>query len=275
MRKTFEQILKSAKVNYIDEYKKLYKFLFEKTIEWDRFEFKSCYELFEVDFPSFYMRGTCLTLQEFDAKYGFSFPDPAKNHVQIDDLVLLMEYLYNLLLAYQCANHGSLLSEFWLNQIIRVGDAIGYELISKDDCYIFVKNDAMAHNVAESELIPEEFSPKIITYNHHSMRGNIEGKKAILIKFASILEGKRRDLEKVNAAFANDLFYIFNNFNIRHNNCDDSAKGKYKSYIAKMKEDDLEKWYDETYQMCLLAFMEIEQAERKPRFDALKAEIEK
>ena len=29
------------------------------------------------------------------------------------------------------------------------------------------------------------------------------------------------------------------------------------------------------YQMCLLAFMELEQADRKPKFDAIKAEIEK
>lgn len=42
-----------------------------------------------------------------------------------------------------------------------------------------------------------------------------------------------------------------------------------------MKKDDLEKWYDEAYQMCLLAFMELEQADRKPKFDAIKAEIDK
>ena len=42
-----------------------------------------------------------------------------------------------------------------------------------------------------------------------------------------------------------------------------------------MNKQDLENWYDETYQMCLLAFMELEQADRKPKFDEIKADIEK
>ena len=36
-----------------------------------------------------------------------------------------------------------------------------------------------------------------------------------------------------------------------------------------------EKWYDETYQMCLLAFLQIENLGRKAEFDKLNAEIEK
>ena len=42
-----------------------------------------------------------------------------------------------------------------------------------------------------------------------------------------------------------------------------------------MSNDELEKWYDETYQMCLLAFLQIENFVRKAEFDELKAEIEK
>lgn len=42
-----------------------------------------------------------------------------------------------------------------------------------------------------------------------------------------------------------------------------------------MPKDKLEKWYDETYQMCLLAFLQIENLDRKMKFDTLKAEIEK
>lgn len=279
MRRNFAQILKSAKIDYRKEYKKLYDILFTKDMGDDYHEKHSIYDLFDESFTSFRFRGTCLSLQEFDKENGFSFPSPDnETDIEMDNLILLMEYFYNLLIAYQsCAGFGGLFFnyQFYIEHIINVCEAIGYKQAFEDGFCIFVEKDSVATAVAESELIPEDFSYKIITYNHHSMRGDIEGKKTILVKFASILEGKRKDLEKVNSTLANDLFYIFNNFNVRHNNCDSSVKGKYKPYIAKMKKDDLEKWYDEAYQMCLLAFMELEQADRKPKFDALKAEIEK
>lgn len=33
--------------------------------------------------------------------------------------------------------------------------------------------------------------------------------------------------------------------------------------LVKCPPEQIEEWYDETYQMCLLAFLEIEQYERK------------
>ena len=71
-----------------------------------------------------------------------------------------------------------------------------------------------------------------------------------------------------------DLFYIFNNLNLRHNNIDWNDKGNYRKYVSEMTSEQIEEWYDETYQMCLLAFLDIEQNERKKKFDALKDNIE-
>ena len=42
-----------------------------------------------------------------------------------------------------------------------------------------------------------------------------------------------------------------------------------------MSTENLEKWYDESYQMCLLAFLQLENIDRKVEFDQLKGEIEK
>ena len=41
-----------------------------------------------------------------------------------------------------------------------------------------------------------------------------------------------------------------------------------------MAAGELEHWYDETYQMCLLAFMRLEQNDRKKRFDEVKHLLE-
>lgn len=278
MRKNFAQILKSGKVDYQREYKKLYELLFEKHIGDDDDEFRSIHMAFGELFTSFNFRGTCISLQEFDEKNGFFFPNPAEKEPTIEDLVLLMEYFYNMLVSSQlmCVSFlgRSLDTIFLIQHIQMVANAIGYRRVTENGLTVFVEKDAVVTAVAGSELIPDELSYRLITYDHYSMCGDLEKKKAIIVRLASILEGKQAKLNQVNPTLKKDLFYIFNNFNVRHNNCDPQSKD-YKPAIADMDKNELEKWYDETYQMCLLAFMELEQADRKPNFDAIKAEIEK
>ena len=60
---------------------------------------------------------------------------------------------------------------------------------------------------------------------------------------------------------------------IRHNNVDENCKSSYNSYIAEISDKELEKIYDETYQMCLLAFMELEHLNRKEKISDLKNRI--
>lgn len=165
--------------------------------------------------------------------------------------------------------------QFYLDQIGRVIEKIGYMQAAEDNFAIFVEKSPSAIAVAESPLIPDNLSYRLISYNHYAMKGKLEEKKALLQQLASILEAKRKDLHQADKTLENDLFYSFNNLNIRHNNINPELKGKYKAYVAQMPKDKLEKWYDETYQMCLLAFLQIENLDRKMKFDTLKAEIEK
>ena len=278
MRKNFAQILKNGKVDYKSEYKKLYELLFEKNLQDENGELCSVHMVFGEFFTSFHFRGTCLSLQEFDEENGFNFPDPNRDNPKIEDLILLMEYFYNMLMGYMGSQnmffYSGINTQFLMQHILSVCDAIGYKQVTEDGFAVFVEKNAVATAVAESDLIPDDLSYKLITYDHHSMCGDLEKKKSIIVRLASILEGKQAKLNQVSPTLKKDLFYIFNNFNIRHNNCDNQSKD-YKPAIADMDKNELEKWYDETYQMSLLAFMELEQADRKPKFDAIKAEIEK
>lgn len=88
-----------------------------------------------------------------------------------------------------------------------------------------------------------------------------------------MLEPRRPELTQIDSGFASDLFYAFNNFNIRHNNVDPSGKN-YKKPVADLTNDQLEQWYDEVYQMSLLAFLRLEHIDRKKSFDVLKNSIE-
>ena len=280
MRRSFAEVLKSAKFNYKDEYDRLYHLLFDKDFESPNGgEDWSLYDYFDSAFLRFYFAGTCLSLEEFDKKYGFNFTIPGEES-SIDDLVLLLEYFQNLVKGLRCANctlyrFSRTINEDFLSRYLhKMAEEMGYKFSSQDGLSILVEKNAVVTAVAESDLIPDDLSYKLITYDHHSMRGDLERKKAIIVRLASILEGKQMELNLVNSALKKDLFYIFNNFNLRHNNCDSKSKN-YKPGIASMDKQELENWYDETYQMCLLAFMELEQADRKPKFDAIKDEIEK
>jgi hypothetical protein len=52
--------------------------------------------------------------------------------------------------------------------------------------------------------------------------------------------------------------YLLNNFDIRHNNRTGKSK---KDFITNMAEDDLEKWYDKTYNSVLSVIIQKEQKE--------------
>ena len=48
---------------------------------------------------------------------------------------------------------------------------------------------------------------------------------------------------------------------------------KYHKFVANMSNEELEKWYDETYQLCLLCFLEMDNVERKRKIKELNEKI--
>ena len=284
MRRNFAQILKEAKIDIKSEYQKLYGMLYDRSIQVSNTKRISAYDELSDYFLGFYFRGTCLSIEEFNDVNGFHFekePEP----FSIDNLILLCEYIENMLMGYQSAQCASGVGylpmpqpainvQFYLMQIAQVIEKIGYMPINQDGFVIYAEKSPAAISVAESEQIPKEISYKMISYNHHSMRGNLQEKKNTILKLAELLEAKRTELAKVDSRFCSDIFYLFNNLNIRHNNVDPSINGKFKQAVADMPPEELEHWYDETYQMFLLAFLRLEQADRKIEFDKLKSVIE-
>lgn len=273
MRRNFAQILKEAKIDIKDEYKKMYDILYSRGIQVAKNKYISLYDEFGDAFSSFFFRGTCLTIEEFDRKHGTVFAEDPEDF-NIDSLVSICEYVYNMLVAYQASEKRwdpRINVQFGLSQIMTVIEAIGYMNVCEDGIVIFVEKSPVATSVAE--LVPKGLSYKVISYNHYSMKGNLDGKRQTIIALADLLEPQRKELESIDKQFASDLFYSLNNFNIRHNNVDPTGT-KYKKPVADLTNDQLEQWYDEVYQMCLLAFLRLEHVERKKNFDVLKNSIE-
>lgn len=266
MRLNFAQALKSGRLDIKKEYSKLYNLFYGK----DERDKKSLADLISLNFESIYFRGTCLDLDEFDEEFGFHFVDQPQNF-DIDYLVSFCEYVYNFVLHFEDRFfYGQINKHFYLQYINKVIDAINYVQSSEGGLTIFVPKDNVVLLVSELENIQQNVSHKILAYNHHSMHGNIEEKKATLLILANQLEPLEKKLSQIDSTFKSELFYAFNNFNIRHNNVDPSDKRYYNKIVADMSKEELEHWYDETYQMCLLAFLRIEHNERKKAISELK-----
>lgn len=269
MRRNFAQALKSGKIDIQKEYTKLFNLFY---IEDDR-DGNSIADLISINIKDYHFSGTCLDLAEFDEKYGFNFVQ-VPTEFDIDYLVNFCEYVYNLVLFFQDRFfYHSFNRQFYMQHILTLIEEIGYMTVSEGAYTIFVPKDNVAIAVSGSELLPDTLSYKVIEYNHHSLKGNLEQKRQTIRDLADVLEPKRKELSQIDRKFADDLFYAFNNLNIRHNNVDLQGKS-YKKVVANLMPEQMEYWYDEVYQMCLLAFMRLEHMVRKETFDNLKNEIE-
>jgi hypothetical protein len=127
---------------------------------------------------------------------------------------------------------------------------------------------------AVAEISNPETAYQIIQYNHHALKNDIAMKKRILLHLALELEPKRTKLKEINRAYESDIFYLLNNLNLRHNNCDSATKN-FKQYVADMTKEILEEWYDGLYQMILLAMLEIDNLARTEKVAELKTHLAK
>ena len=196
----------------------------------------------------------------------------------MDSVLLLLELAYNFwYLANTC-----LLAEdsrfCWFGNFYHLQTIIN-DMLENLNFKAYIEGDAVyviedkPEVTAVAEIVDEPLALDTIRYNHFSMRGDLAGKKKVLLALADYLEPKRKELNKINQkAFAEKLFMLFNKLNIRHNNCD-SNSDKYVPRVASMSEEELEGWYDETYQMALLAILMLDNQERTTRVSALIEEI--
>lgn len=267
-RRNFAQVLKDAKVDIDREYQRLYKMFYYKRDG----AMLSFHDICAYCFERYPFRGTCISLDDFDEYYGFDFLIPSEQ-VELNQLISFCEYIYNFAQYsfVSTLDRKAYTGDDFLFHINTVMESIGYMKSRQDNLTIFVPKSQPA--IVVSEMLPPDLSYKVIEYNHHSMKGDLARKQATLKLLADQLEAKKKELISLNKSLADDLFYLLNNMNIRHNNVDQESKS-YKKGVADMPKDELEEWYDRTYDICLYAFMTLDQADRNAKVKELKAKIE-
>lgn len=224
-----------------------------------------------------------LSLADFDNTYGFIFEENPQN-VTLENLLIFCEYTKNLIenciwdkyraLQDYCDYDLAIdkMLDTYLNQMSEVINVLQYSFYQKENGkYILIPNDQVLVSVVE--VVDDDLSYRVIEYNHYSMKGDINQKKTILLQLATKLEPQRNELKRLNKTLEDNLFFLFNNLNIRHNNVTAGDNKNYKETVAKMSPDELENWYDETYQLCLLAFLELDNVERMQKIKELKKKI--
>ena len=147
-------------------------------------------------------------------------------------------------------------------QIKCTTNLLGHKVISIDNKMIIIEDNMFANEavqvVTEFNDVKEALS--LLEYNHFSNKGNIDRKKEILIKIASLLEPWRNDINNHielkdvlklgnnNKVLAVEkLFRMFNKLNIRHNN-----NGQ---QLTNMDNKTVEVWYDKIYTLSLFVIL--------------------
>ena len=164
-----------------------------------------------------------------------------------------------------------------VNEIIRLIDydlnSLNHKIRKIDDKYLIIQKDATVSEVVD--IVEVSLAKIILEYNHYLLKGDLEKKKNRLVKIANALEPQKSEIKAINYQLFKDYFYLINNMDIRHNNCDSSDTSNYNAYFDKLTIEEKEEWYDEIYQMSLLIFLLLENRNRTKKISDLKSKYKR
>lgn len=245
------------------------------------FSLKEFVELFCFD--TWTSNGYCINLDEFLA--GVKYPhailtDFCEPEDSVRDFLVAIETIYNLwYVAESFLSTENAAGRFWdvlptfemLKEMMDSQlESMNYKSIySADKAQVIVVENNPAITAA-AEIVDSYLVEPLLQYNHHLLHGQLNEKKRILLTLGSDLEARRANLKAANTTLESDIFFILNSFDIRHNNREGIYK---KEYIVNMSSLDLEKWYDNLFQMILLAYLEIDNLPRKKQIAHFKQQV--
>ena len=227
-------------------------------------------------FKDWRYRGHFVDVKDFLEAVNYNEIKKSAKNGDTEAFMTLIELIYNLWsLAYHDIVDEKSLSG-WNNNFFHLREVM-LDNLEKYNHKAYIERILIIEDKPEvtavAEIVEQDLALDIIRYNHRSLQGEIESKKKILISLGSELEPKRKELQALNKQLSEDIFFMLNNINIRHNNRSKKDMAKYKDYVAKMTKARLEKWYDELYQMMLLAFLLLDNVQRTANVKELKEKI--
>lgn len=272
-RKNIFDIVSKSQIEPWRMYQRVYNLFYCNDVRSPEFGYTTVCD--EVDrafryFPYTFRHGA-ITLEDFNHTYNYSFSEYVTEEESYEELLRLCEYVVNMCVQLDKrmikndSKYNDVLAQmdYICNHAYHYMDELGFEVIKKEEYFIIVEKSPAAEAVAE--IVDDDLSYKVLEYNHFRLKGDLEAKKSILKLMADDIELQRKQLKGINGNLDSQLFQMLNKF-IRHNNSDEE-------FLKLMTDEELEGWYDETYQLWLLAKLELDNLERKKRIAKLLATI--
>lgn len=270
-RKSFFEKLEKE-IDFQKEYEKIESLVLQSV----GFGMASIEDDIERYFINWKYKANYLSFYEIREQLGFTYGFNgvvAVSYGSIDSINDFFDYCEMIVNMIYIIPEGKRLSH--LDNINKIKRLVNYDLNSLnhefrkiDDKYLIIQKDAAVSEVVD--IVEDPLAKIILEYNHYLLKGDLERKKAILLKIVHALESKKQEIKKINYQLHSDYSYLINNFNIRHNNCDISNTKNYNEKFVKMSDQEKEEWYDEIYQMGLLIFLLLENKERSTKIANIK-----
>ena len=231
-------------------------------------------QLFEWNcFPKWKQRGPYLSCAEMKA--DLNIPNSFSNNM--DDIIKGLEYYLNILrLVTVNFSHNLNISyppayPMLLKNIDILLEHLNYEeqVFAQDEKVILVPKNPAATAVAEI-TDKEHIAFAILKYNHNSLKGNIAEKKSLLLSIANEYEPLLKNPINGFSDYFDKANCLLNNLNLRHNNLEGRDK---REIVCEMPAEELEKWYDELYQLLLFCVLFKDNVKRKKEIDDLVKKI--
>ena len=165
---------------------------------------------------------------------------------------------------FDIRNYTELLSR--IREILR---RLHYEVkyVPAKEFIFLVPYDPAAEAVTEDAEDP--VSAAITEYRSSSAVGQLSRKRELLLALGGMVEHYPDNYRTENSVLYNHIQFMMNHINLRHDNL--SGEDRI-DRVAEMSGEEMENWYDETYQMLLLRILQFENKERIERVDELAAE---
>ena len=218
-------------------------------------------------FKTWKQRGYCVDVDDFLDALAF---DELCENDDMESFVIIVEVVYNFWMliytqiykstipnAKQVECYDFLRIKKMLDDYLSQCNHRAVHYPDEEKVLIIPDNEAVT---AVMEIVDAPLGMEVLHYNHHTLKGNLNAKKSVLRNLGDALELRRKELHKVDGTLETTIFHILNSMGIRHMNAKNEAN------IVKVG-DDLEYWYDELYQMMLLAFLRMDNVNRMNKYE--------
>ena len=250
MRKNLYELLSERVFDVKTEYSTLWKlFCIEECYHHSYSSYSIAKWIDKQYFRNLPFRGTYASLPELLNGIGLH----ERSDVDLDKLLLFCELICAMLPSLKSLDDGNVKRQVKVvsENIDYILERTNHEVIEDPSGHYIVveknKSAALAAGLVGDETVAFE----LIEYNHFGLKGDLEGKRKLLVSIASYIEPILRDHTLQNKGYRqleSDAGFLFNNFHIRHNN---KAGNTAKAYISSISNDELEEWYDKAYEVAV------------------------